>query len=213
MVSSTNLRENRDLKRPPTYRVAFGRTLGCTDERDRHAQNKQYVTPKQHKKKGPQKPTLIRNLGSSGIPKVVGKMVYDPVSQIWKGNERELDVFEQSNQSSTPTRPSLIPHISTLNTPMTVGRMKFDPVKMCWTGNEEDEEDAHLFDDIESFEIQQETKTEYVLDKSVKESFLLSEANHKLLMGQWYPRVVGENRSVLRDSSKTFLYEIRSIRC
>lgn len=49
------------------------------------------------------------------------------------------------------------------------------------------------------------------LSKGMEAKFAISESNHKLFMGAWYPRVVQTSRSVMRDTSKTFLYEIRNL--
>lgn len=94
------------------------------------------------KKKIKQMPTLIRNLNSSPIPKVIGQMKYNPQTRIWEGNEIELQKFDL-NSASSP-RPALISHISDKKDIQVVGDMMFDPLKMCWVKidpSTEDEKD------------------------------------------------------------------------
>ncbi|KTW28108.1 hypothetical protein T552_01969 [Pneumocystis carinii B80] len=81
------------------------------------------------KKKTKQMPTLIRNLNSSPIPKVVGQMKYNPQTRNWEGNEIELQKFDLYY---TSPRPALISHISDKKDVQIVGDMMFDPQKMCW---------------------------------------------------------------------------------
>ncbi|KAJ3260766.1 hypothetical protein HK103_007329 [Boothiomyces macroporosus] len=181
----------RETKRPPTYRVAFGRTV--PDEKRK---------PKKPVK--PQKPTLIRNLGPSNQPKVVGNMTYDPIEQTWKGNEAILKDFEVRSSS----KPNFIP--STSQIPTQVGNMVFDNVKMCWVGNELSKEETDLFDEID--ELTEPKKQTWIkLEIAEKKAFYLSENRHKLLIGSWYPRVFRENRPITRDTSKSYLYDIRNI--
>ncbi|KAJ3273505.1 hypothetical protein HDV01_004425 [Terramyces sp. JEL0728] len=109
----------RETKRPPTYRVAFGRTVTET--------------------------WAIRTFQkvSFGFTLVVGNMVYDPIEQTWKGNESVLQDFESKAQS----KPNFIP--SSGQIPTKVGNMVFDSVKMCWVGNELSKEETDLFDEID----------------------------------------------------------------
>lgn len=113
-------------EKKPSYKVAFGRTI---------------TEPKKTK----QKPVLIRNLNTKDQAKTIGDMTFDPVLQKWTGNENILKVFDRKT-----VRPSLI---TPDNLPVQVGEMTFDPVKLCWTGNESNQDEAHIFDDIESFDI------------------------------------------------------------
>lgn len=108
------------------------------------------------------KPTLIRNLGGAGPPKVVGDMKWNPQTLRWEGNEQALRDFDAATSSST--RPALITHLtgSSIGSPVAnfaagarvVGNMIFDPSRMCWISRlppEEDEPDvfADLADDEE----------------------------------------------------------------
>ncbi|KAG7099071.1 hypothetical protein E1B28_000946 [Marasmius oreades] len=110
---------------------------------------------------GRKKPTLIRNLGGAGGPKVVGEMKWNPQSLRWEGNEQALREFDAV---VTSTRPALITHLtgSSIGSPVgsfasgarIVGNMIFDPQRMCWISTlppEEDEPDvfANLADDEE----------------------------------------------------------------
>ncbi|KAL0579361.1 hypothetical protein V5O48_002637 [Marasmius crinis-equi] len=107
------------------------------------------------------KPTLIRNLGGTGGPKVVGEMKWNPQTLRWEGNEQALREFDAV---VTSTRPALITHLtgSSIGSPVgsfasgarIVGNMIFDPQRMCWISTlppEEDEPDvfANLADDEE----------------------------------------------------------------
>ncbi|KAF4623406.1 hypothetical protein D9613_002100 [Agrocybe pediades] len=108
------------------------------------------------------KPTLIRNLGGSNAPKVIGEMKWNPKTLRWEGNDQVLREFEVA--VGTSTRPALITHLSssTIGSPVgtlasgarIVGNMVFDPTRMCWISTlppEEDEPDvfANLADDEE----------------------------------------------------------------
>ncbi|KAG8952070.1 hypothetical protein FRC03_012280 [Tulasnella sp. 419] len=100
------------------------------------------------------KPTLIRNLGSAGAPKVVGDMRWNPQLLRWEGNDSILRDFD----SSSSVRPALITQLTgssvgALGSPngsfsaltngaKVVGDMLFDPVRMCWINQTGDEEDA-----------------------------------------------------------------------
>ncbi|EDR15743.1 uncharacterized protein LACBIDRAFT_291629 [Laccaria bicolor S238N-H82] len=98
------------------------------------------------------KPTLIRNLGGTGGPKVVGDMKWNPHSLRWEGNDQVLRDFDAA--VGTSTRPALITQLtgSSIGSPAgsfasgarVVGNMFFDPVQ-------EDEPDvfANLADDEE----------------------------------------------------------------
>ncbi|KAF7436679.1 hypothetical protein PC9H_003512 [Pleurotus ostreatus] len=111
------------------------------------------------------KPTLIRNLGGVGAPKVVGDMKWNPQTLRWEGNDHVLRDFDAV--VGTSTRPALITHLtgSSIGSPVgsfasgarIVGNMIFDPSRMCWISTlppEEDEPDvfANLADDEEDAE-------------------------------------------------------------
>ncbi|KAL1748547.1 hypothetical protein HDZ31DRAFT_29610 [Schizophyllum fasciatum] len=106
------------------------------------------------------KPTLIRNLGGVGGPKVVGDMQWNPNTLRWEGNDHVLRDFDAA--MGTSTRPALITHLtgSSVGSPVgsfasgarIVGTMIFDPQRMCWISTlppEDDEPDvfANLADD------------------------------------------------------------------
>ncbi|KAI5123565.1 hypothetical protein M0805_003384 [Coniferiporia weirii] len=108
------------------------------------------------------KPTLIRNLGGAGAPKVVGDMRWNPQTLRWEGNDQALRDFDSA--MGTSARPALITHLtgSSVGSPAgnfgaasrIVGNMVFDPVRMCWMSTlppEEEEPDvfADLADDEE----------------------------------------------------------------
>ncbi|KAF9015504.1 hypothetical protein BDQ17DRAFT_1418566 [Cyathus striatus] len=108
------------------------------------------------------KPTLIRNLGGSSAPRVVGDMKWNPQTLRWEGNDQVLRDFDAA--VGTSTRPALITHLtgSSIGSPIgsfasgarIVGNMIFDPARMCWISTlppDEDEPDvfANLADDEE----------------------------------------------------------------
>ncbi|RDB29183.1 Protein byr4 [Hypsizygus marmoreus] len=108
------------------------------------------------------KPTLIRNLGGTNGPKVVGDMKWNPLTLRWEGNDQILRDFDSA--VGTSTRPALITHLtgSSIGSPVgsfasgarIVGTMIFDPTRMCWISTlppDEDEPDvfANLADDEE----------------------------------------------------------------
>ncbi|KAG6818043.1 hypothetical protein H0H87_009198 [Tephrocybe sp. NHM501043] len=108
------------------------------------------------------KPTLIRNLGGTSGPKVVGDMKWNPSTLRWEGNDHVLRDFDST--VGTSTRPALITHLtgSSIGSPVgsfasgarIVGNMIFDPARMCWISTlppDEDEPDvfANLADDEE----------------------------------------------------------------
>lgn len=104
-------------------------------------------------KKEPQKPQLIKPMGS-GIqePKAVKGMQYNPLLFKWEGNENALAPFDVPVSSSTggsPVRsrdsnghspkhssvgqPALIMNVGQVATGVqVVGGMVFDPKRMCW---------------------------------------------------------------------------------
>ncbi|KAH9268873.1 hypothetical protein BASA83_009161 [Batrachochytrium salamandrivorans] len=192
--------------RPPPTRIAFGRTMGYCDERDLsrsssgilgmggmpsyRTNSKQGSKQPPKKKREIKKPTLIKSVPSSDTMKV-GDMAL-----------------------VTPQRPALIQNIASAGLKLeSVGGMVFDPNKMCWIGNDED---ADVFADIDMgnmFTVESEptASTAFVLSKLTREGLYISEASHKLFMGLWYPRVVQDRRMVMRDMSKAYLYEIRTI--
>ncbi|KAG8893436.1 hypothetical protein FRC00_010523, partial [Tulasnella sp. 408] len=99
------------------------------------------------------KPTLIRNLGGTNSPKVVGDMKWNPKTLKWEGNDSILKEFETSSSA----RPALITHLtgssvggltsppgtfsSLMSGARVVGEMMFDPVRMCWISTKGEEED------------------------------------------------------------------------
>ncbi|KAJ3721534.1 hypothetical protein FB446DRAFT_656764 [Lentinula raphanica] len=122
---------------------------------------KQQSPKKKSKTTSKKKPTLIRNLGGVGAPKVVGDMHWNPQTLRWEGNEQVLRDFDSV---VTSTRPALITHLtgSSIGSPVgsfatgarKVGNMIFDPQRMCWISTlppEEEEPDvfANLADDEE----------------------------------------------------------------
>ncbi len=106
-----------------------------------------------HNKKEPQKPQLIKSMGS-GIqePKAVKGMQYNPILFRWEGNENALvpfDVPASSSNGGSPVRsrdgnghspkhssvgqPALITNVGQVATGVqVVGGMVFDPRRMCW---------------------------------------------------------------------------------
>jgi hypothetical protein len=100
------------------------------------------------------KPTLIRNLGGSAAPKVVGDMKWNPQTLRWEGNDHVLRDFDSA--VGTSTRPALITHLtgSSIGSPVgsfasgarIVGNMIFDPTRMCWISTlPPDEEEPDVF--------------------------------------------------------------------
>ncbi|KZT05895.1 uncharacterized protein LAESUDRAFT_714593 [Laetiporus sulphureus 93-53] len=101
------------------------------------------------------KPTLIRNLGGVGLPKVIGDMKWNPSTMRWEGNDQALRDFD--NASSI--RPALITHLTgssrgSPNRPSAagarvVGNMVFDPARMCWISTlPADEDEPDVFADL-----------------------------------------------------------------
>jgi len=135
----------------PTTELPKARDVGTSKKRKAPAQAS-----------GPtrRKPTLIRNLGGSSAPKVVGDMKWNPITLRWEGNDQVLRDFDAA--VGTSARPALITHLtgSSMGSPVSsfaagariVGNMIFDPSRMCWISTlppEEDEPDvfADLADD------------------------------------------------------------------
>ncbi|KAI8916522.1 hypothetical protein DFJ77DRAFT_483313 [Powellomyces hirtus] len=157
------------------------------------------------------KPTLIQNLNNTGVVKVVGDMVYNPTLHRWEGNEDALLEFERAS----PSRPALITNVGGYKMSQSVGGMIFDPVRMCWLGNNEDADVFADFPDdmsVTSDGVAGPTSelTEFQLSKSLREAICIAESSHKLFMGNWYPKAILDSRTMIRDTSKTHLYEIRS---
>ncbi|KYQ96895.1 hypothetical protein DLAC_04210 [Tieghemostelium lacteum] len=73
-------------------------------------------------------PLLIKPLNKKKGRVIIGNMEYDPISQIWKGNEKELNNF--------PATPALITNLFGKNEEKVVGGMKWDPNQKEWRGNE-----------------------------------------------------------------------------
>ncbi|KAI8837610.1 hypothetical protein BJ741DRAFT_663858 [Chytriomyces cf. hyalinus JEL632] len=175
-------------------------------------------------KKQKKKPTLIRNVNPADIAHVIGTMKYDPFLQKWTGNEEALLDFEKDASSvantntsvglalKPKTRPALIKNKSGMSqTVHTVGAMVFDPVKMCWTGNEDE---MDVFSGIEDDGFlksvdEQDNQKYFILTKTKKQSLYLAESSHKLFIGRWYPKAVQESRTLVRDTSKSHLYDVR----
>ncbi|KAL5495359.1 hypothetical protein ACEPAI_822 [Sanghuangporus weigelae] len=101
------------------------------------------------------KPTLIRNLGGVGAPKVVGEMRWNPQTLRWEGNDQALRDFDPAS-----ARPALITHLtgSSVNgspggisapAARVVGNMVFDPIRMCWMSTlPPEEEEPDIFADL-----------------------------------------------------------------
>ncbi|KAI0050674.1 hypothetical protein FA95DRAFT_1636153 [Auriscalpium vulgare] len=125
---------------------------------DPSPKRKKVASPVNHTRR---KPTLIRHMGGTGGPKVVGEMKWNPQTLRWEGNDQALRDFDAA---MAPTRPALITHLtgSSVGSPVgsfasgarRVGNMIFDPSRMCWISAlapEDDEPDvfADLADDEE----------------------------------------------------------------
>lgn len=164
----------RRKRREPSGNSSYSEVLGSstnslrkTSRPDMLALKNSYDRSPKKKKTGSspaqsrKKPTLIRNLGGTGGPKVVGDMKWNPTTMRWEGNEQVLRDFDAV---VTSTRPALITHLtgSSIGSPVgsfasgarIVGNMIFDPQRMCWISTlppEEDEPDvfANLADDEE----------------------------------------------------------------
>eukprot|EP01133_Synstelium_polycarpum_P002640 gene2640-3045_t len=76
-------------------------------------------------------PTLIKPLNKKKNRMVVGEMEFDPVAQLWKGNDSDLVSFPRSSA------PALITNLGR-NEERVVGNMKWDPKQKEWRGNEAD---------------------------------------------------------------------------
>lgn len=76
-------------------------------------------------------PQLIRQLHKKKSKMVLGEMEYDPVRNIWIGNEKELLKFQRIT-------PALIANISAKDQVQVIGDMVFDPVNKVWRGNEKE---------------------------------------------------------------------------
>ncbi|KAA1468263.1 hypothetical protein DENSPDRAFT_833506 [Dentipellis sp. KUC8613] len=146
---------SRTLKR--TSRIEFSSSKAAADSVPKR--KKTVASPPGHTRR---KPTLIRNLGGSAVPKVVGEMKWNPQTLRWEGNDQALRDFDAA--MGTSTRPALITHLtgSSVGSPVgsfasgarRVGNMIFDPSRMCWISTlspDEDEPDvfADLADDEE----------------------------------------------------------------
>ncbi|KAJ3020771.1 hypothetical protein HKX48_000222 [Thoreauomyces humboldtii] len=199
--------DERENRRPYTPVVALNHRPAKTFVERRGSSGTQ-------KKRQRKKPTLIQNLNNTNLVKVVGDMVYNPALQKWEGNQSALLEFERA-AAPTP-RPALIANVGGYKTPHAVGGMVFDPVQMRWLGNDDE---ADVFQDFpDDISVTTESvygvtgaeMTEFQLPKSLREAVCIAESAHKLFMGKWYPKAILDSRTMIRDTSKTHLYEIRS---
>jgi hypothetical protein len=92
--------------------------------------------------------------------------------------------------------------------------MVYDHKSMKWIGNSEDD----IFGDIIDFEpdsitkpVGKTEKSEFEIDQKQREAFSISESAHKLFISKFYPRAVTDSKSMMRDTSKAHLYEIRNL--
>ncbi|KAK0467964.1 uncharacterized protein EV420DRAFT_437214 [Desarmillaria tabescens] len=151
-------------RREPSDSTAPSAFASLSKRRSRSELAQKPQSPKKKRKNltpstEPKKPTLIRNLGGTSAPKVVGDMKWNPQTLRWEGNEQVLKDFDVAF-----TRPALITHLtgSSLGSPAPsyasgariVGNMIFDPARMCWISTlppEDEEPDvfANLADDEE----------------------------------------------------------------
>ncbi|EFA75850.1 hypothetical protein PPL_10421 [Heterostelium album PN500] len=76
-------------------------------------------------------PTLIKPLNKKKNRVVVGEMEFDPVAQLWKGNDSDLNNFPRAGA------PALITNMGR-NEEKVIGNMKWDPKQKEWRGNESD---------------------------------------------------------------------------
>jgi hypothetical protein len=162
-------------------------------------------------------PMLLRHLNNAGGQKmVVGKMVYDPVTFRWEGNEQVLRDFDEwpgnqkeSSLAKAYSRPALISHRG-FKGPQVVGTMIFDPIQRRWIGNDED---GDVFADIaDAIEDKRRVGDGTAHDEwpaafrfSEKELSLmaLSEKTHASIGNAWF---AGDRSTSIKD-----LYKIRRI--
>ncbi|KAJ3203237.1 hypothetical protein HDU82_006741 [Entophlyctis luteolus] len=187
-------------------------------------------------RKQKKKPTLIRNVNPTDVAHVIGSMVYDPIQQKWTGNEEVLLDFDKetpispqrkqtaagtfqgmSPSRNTGVRPALISNKSALAhaVPHIVGNMRFDAVKMCWVGNEEEQDVFAGLEDDGFLGAEDEyganREKYFALTKAMKQALYVAEASHKLFIGKWYPKAVQEAKTLTRDTSKSHLYDVRTV--
>ncbi|KII93816.1 hypothetical protein PLICRDRAFT_406381 [Plicaturopsis crispa FD-325 SS-3] len=151
-TSGTSAAENLPLPiTPPGTLKQTGRIVSSSKIPKK---KKDAPSPLKHTKR---KPTLIRNLGGAGAPKVVGDMKWNPHTLRWEGNDQALRDFDAA--VGTSTRPALITHLtgSSIGSPVgsfangarVVGNMIFDPAKMCWISTlPPDEDEPDVFADL-----------------------------------------------------------------
>ncbi|KAI8618934.1 hypothetical protein BC830DRAFT_1106372 [Chytriomyces sp. MP71] len=203
--------------RPMIHSGLIGSSLRRSDSNlSRWTTSNAKAPPTQKKQR--QKPTLIRNVNPSDIAHVVGTMKYDPILQTWTGNEEAILEFDATTAAAPlPSRPAMRPALiknksGLSSTAHMVGGMVFDPVAMCWKGNEED---VDVFAGIGEDEVvgRQEDHGNnvkyFVLTKAMKQSLYVAESTHKLFIGHWYPKAVQESKTLVRDTSKSHLYDVR----
>ncbi|EGG13853.1 hypothetical protein DFA_11614 [Cavenderia fasciculata] len=78
-------------------------------------------------------PTLIKPLNKKKNRIVVSGMEFDPINQMWRGNEDDITNFPGGRGSA----PALITNAG-LKTENVVGNMEWDPKQNQWRGNERD---------------------------------------------------------------------------
>ncbi len=152
----------------------------------------------------PKKPTLIKNLNSSAKVKVVNGMVYNPTLQVWEGNNADLTCFDAHPKQVPALITSMAPEIAHNSS------MVFDPVARTWKGNDSDLDVFKDFEDFADSKTSEKKMEEFNLSKAEKEGFCISEASHKLAIGNWYPSALNENKPS-RGHTKAYLYEIRGL--
>lgn len=109
---------------------------------------KDFVSPIRTSMKPRHSPQLIRSLNTWTKPVQMGKMVYNPETNSWDGNEEDVKDFDKVG-------PSLISNLGGSKTPKVVGKMVFDPKTLKWIGNEED---MSAFDEFEDDDFSKHVK-------------------------------------------------------
>ncbi|KAJ7932526.1 hypothetical protein B0H13DRAFT_2307669 [Mycena leptocephala] len=207
--STTNTAKNIKLELSPKF----------ADPPRKKRQNSSPTAP------GKKKPTLIRNLGGSGAPRVVGDMRWNPQTLRWEGNEQVLRDFDAA--VGTSTRPALITHLtgSSIGSPVgsfangarIVGNMIFDPARMCWISTlppDEDEPDvfANLADDEDDDEDAWESKGGTIRASLASSNTSASTATLSAVpspaRSESYVRAMSETSDSERGSRASMVYDV-----
>lgn len=132
---------------------------------------------------------------------VINGMKFNPVKQVWEGNESEIKRFD------APTKLGLISHLGH-KVSQRVGTMMLDKTTRSWV-NVQGSDESSVFDGIEDLKDQRSSSAPFVASEEFLREVRAAAVNHRAFITPW---MGPEGLSLIGDDDREHLYFIRAVR-